>query len=152
MPCVAPQAANGLKGGEFGICDVELPLHMLNKLGLAPGTAWLPIEFPVFKQLPLVPKGCYGLDPSGCPPKELVFSCVAIANVFVYNGFLCMLNGVCERFNILSSSKSSETISPLSHGISSSVRHCNGCSSWLSNISLRSPSTINFEKSFLLPV
>eukprot|EP01018_Ginkgo_biloba_P000126 Gb_34439 [translate_table: standard] len=136
MPCVGPQVAYGLKGGEFGICDVEPPLHMLNWLGLAPGTVWLPIEFPMFRQLPLVPKGCYGLDPSGFPPEELVFSCVSIVDVYVYNGFLCVLNGVCERFNILSGSESSETISPLSHGRSSFVRHCNGSSSWLSNISL----------------
>eukprot|EP01018_Ginkgo_biloba_P001516 Gb_17827 [translate_table: standard] len=121
MPLVGPQVANGLKG-EAGICD-----------------------------LLLAPKGCRGLDPSGCPPVALIFSCVAIADVLTYNGFLCILNGVRRRFNILSSSESSEVVSPLSLRRSSN-RHCNGYSSWSSNISLQRHSNVGFEKSFLVPV
>eukprot|EP01018_Ginkgo_biloba_P008064 Gb_38030 [translate_table: standard] len=89
---------------------------------------------------------------NGCPLEALNFSCVAITDNFVYNGFLCMLNGVRKRFNILSGLESSKVVSPLSPGSSSSNRHHNGFSSWSSNIILQSPSNIDFEKSFLVPV
>eukprot|EP01018_Ginkgo_biloba_P018451 Gb_13800 [translate_table: standard] len=152
MLLVGPKVANGLKGGEVRILDVKPPLNMLNRLGLALGIAWLLAKFLVFRLLPLVPKGCWGLDFLGCPLEALDFSCGAITEDFIYNGFLCVLNGVRDRFNILPGSESSKTVSSVSLGKSSFVMHHNGCSSWSSNIKLRSPPNIDFEKSFLVLV
>eukprot|EP01018_Ginkgo_biloba_P023697 Gb_41204 [translate_table: standard] len=87
-----------------------------------------------------------------CPLVTLDFSCVAIEDVFVYNGFLCVMDGVRGHFTILSGLESSKVVSPLSPIRSSSNRHHKGCSSRSSNISLRSPSKIGFEESFLVPV
>eukprot|EP01018_Ginkgo_biloba_P017532 Gb_23904 [translate_table: standard] len=150
MPLVVPQVANGLKGGEVGIYDVEPPLNILNGFGLALG-ARLTIEFLAFRLLLSTPKGYCGLDPSRCPLEALDFSCIAISDVFVYNGFSCMLNVVHKCFNILLHSESSKVVSPLSPGRYSDM-NCNGFSSHSSNINLRSLSNIGFEKSFLVPV
>eukprot|EP01018_Ginkgo_biloba_P039020 Gb_40495 [translate_table: standard] len=108
MLLVGQEVANGLKGGEVGISDVEHPLNILNGFGLAPGVG-LPVKFPAFRQILLTSKGCCG-------------------------------------------SEYLEVVSPLSPVRSSFDRHHNGCSSRSSNLILRSPSNIDFEKSFLVLV